>query len=93
MSLVPRVLLYAMCLFLVMIVYTGQKHASAADTARAATGLTAKLLMWSAIGFAVMIWADTVPLSRFGILVTVAMLVAVIATFTILPACEKRCEE
>jgi predicted RND superfamily exporter protein len=41
-----------------------------------------------ASGFAVMIVADTVPLSRFGILVTVAMVVAAVATFTILPAIE-----
>jgi len=50
-----RVLLYAVCLFLVMIVYTGQKHDNAPDTVRAATTMTAKLLIWSAIGFAVMI--------------------------------------
>lgn len=55
MSLVPRVLLYALCLFLVMVVYTGQKHDDAAATARAALGMTGKLLMWSAIGFAVML--------------------------------------
>ena len=55
MSLAVRVLLYALCLFLVMIVYTGQKHTNAADTVRAATGMTAKLLIWSAIGFAVML--------------------------------------
>lgn len=42
-----------------------------------------------ASGFAVMILADTVPLSRFGVLVTVAMLVAAVATFTILPAFER----
>jgi predicted RND superfamily exporter protein len=39
-----------------------------------------------ASGFAVMIAADTVPLSRFGLLVMAAMLIATIATFTILPA-------
>jgi len=42
-----------------------------------------------ASGFAVMIVADTVPLSRFGILVTVAILVAAVATFTLLPALER----
>ena len=55
MSLIPRVLLYALCLFLVMIVYTGQKHENAAATAQAALGMTAKLLFWSAVGFAVML--------------------------------------
>lgn len=55
MNLPVRVLLYAFCLFLVMIVYTGQKHTDAAATLRAATTMTAKLLIWSAIGFAVMI--------------------------------------
>lgn len=43
-----------------------------------------------ASGFAVMIAADTVPLSRFGILVTVAMLVAACVSFTILPAFDRR---
>jgi hypothetical protein len=42
-----------------------------------------------ASGFAVMIAADTVPLSRFGILVTVAMLVAAFVSFTILPALDQ----
>ena len=32
MTFVIRALLYAVCLFLVMIVYTGQKHETAADT-------------------------------------------------------------
>ena len=41
-----------------------------------------------ASGFAVMIIADTVPLARFGILVTVAILVAALSTFTLLPALE-----
>ncbi len=39
-----------------------------------------------ASGFAVLIMADTVPLSRFGLLVMTAMLVAALATFTVLPA-------
>lgn len=43
-----------------------------------------------ASGFAVMIAADTVPLSRFGILVMVAMLVAAIVSFTVLPAFDRR---
>jgi predicted RND superfamily exporter protein len=42
-----------------------------------------------ASGFAVMIVADTVPLSRFGALVTVAMLVAAAMTFTLLPALDR----
>ena len=43
-----------------------------------------------ASGFAVMILAETVPLSRFGLLVMFAMLVAAVATFTVLPALENR---
>ena len=42
-----------------------------------------------ASGFAVMIVADTVPLSRFGVLVTVSMVVAALATFTLLPALDR----
>ncbi len=42
-----------------------------------------------ASGFAVMIAADTVPLSRFGLLVMTAMLVAALATFTLLPAVDR----
>lgn len=43
-----------------------------------------------ASGFAVMILADTVPLTRFGVLVTLSMVVAAMATFTILPALEQQ---
>jgi hypothetical protein len=39
-----------------------------------------------AAGFAVLVMADTVPLSRFGLLVMTAMIVAAVATFTVLPA-------
>lgn len=46
-----------------------------------------------ASGFGVMIVADTVPLSHFGILVTIAMVVAAAATFTVLPALERREEQ
>ena len=60
MSLVLRVMLYAGCLFLVMIVYTGQKQTNAADTLRAAAVMTTKLLVWSAIGFAVMLGLEMV---------------------------------
>jgi predicted RND superfamily exporter protein len=42
------------------------------------------------ICFAVMIVADTVPLSNFGILVTVAMAVAAVLSLTLLPAFERR---
>lgn len=55
MNLVFQVLLYAFCLFLVMIVYTGQKHTDAAGTLRASAFMTAKLLLWSAAGFAAML--------------------------------------
>jgi predicted RND superfamily exporter protein len=46
--------------------------------------------MQVAVCFGVMIVADTLPLSRFGILVTVAMSVAAIATLVLLPPFEKR---
>jgi len=46
-----------------------------------------------ASGFAVMTAASTVPLSRFGLLVMTAMLVAAVATFTILPAFERNIAE
>jgi predicted RND superfamily exporter protein len=43
-----------------------------------------------ASGFAVMIAATTVPLSRFGFLVMMAMMVAALATLTVLPALERK---
>jgi len=54
MSLVLRLLLYLVCLFLVMIVYTGQKNATAVATLRASTKMTAKLMVWSIVGIGVM---------------------------------------
>ena len=54
MSFLIRGLLYAVCLFLVMIVYTGQKHETASDTLQAATKSTVKFLIYSAVGIAVM---------------------------------------
>ena len=55
MSMVLRLLLYALCLFLVMVVYTGQKHETAAATLRSSARMTVKLLIWTVVGFAVMV--------------------------------------
>ncbi len=54
MMLVLRLLLYAVCLFLVMLVYASQKQTDAAGTVHAATRLTGKLLAWSIVGVLVM---------------------------------------
>ena len=55
MTYVMRVLLYTFCLFLVMIVYTGQRHATAEATLRAAAQMTARVLGWSIVGVLVML--------------------------------------
>jgi hypothetical protein len=55
MSLLLRILLYAVCLYLVMIVYTGQKHSTARATLAAAARKTGKWLAWSAVGASVML--------------------------------------
>lgn len=60
------------------------------ETARTVGPAVAFNAVQVASGFAVMIVADTVPLSRFGVLVTVAMVVAAIVTFTLLPGIEPR---
>lgn len=52
---ITRLLLYVLCLFLVMIVYTAQKHTTAGATLRASARMTAKLLIWTVVGFAVML--------------------------------------
>ena len=54
MIVVLRGLLYVVALFLFAIVYTGQRHTNAADTARAAVGMTGRMLVWSAAGIALM---------------------------------------
>ena len=55
MTYVLRVVLYTLCLFLVMIVYTGQKQTTAQETLRAAAQMTAKVLGWSVVGVLVML--------------------------------------
>ncbi len=55
MSILLRAALYALCLFLVMIVYTGQKQATAAATLRAAARGTVRLLAWTVVGAAIML--------------------------------------
>ncbi len=54
MTLLLRILLYTVCLFMVCVVYTGQKHTTAAGTLRAAGRSTVRLLLWTAVGVVVM---------------------------------------
>lgn len=55
MNYVLRVVLYTFCLFLVMIVYTGQKHRTAQETLQASAKMTARVLGWSVVGVLVML--------------------------------------
>jgi hypothetical protein len=59
-SLVPRALLYLVALFLVMIVYTGQKHSAPGPILRASVRMTAKLFAWSVLGVVVMLALEAV---------------------------------
>ena len=54
MSLLIRAALYLLCLFLVAIVYAGQKETTAPGTLRGAVRLTGKLFGWSVVGVVVM---------------------------------------
>ncbi len=49
MNLLIRVLLYVPILYLIMIVYVGQRHDNARDTLRGAGKLTVKGLLYTAI--------------------------------------------
>ena len=60
MSLVLRAVLYAASLFLVMIVYTGQKHSTPGPILQASLRMTAKLFAWSALGVVVMLALEAV---------------------------------
>ena len=60
MSLVLRLLLYALCLFLVMIVYVGQRHSTARGTLRESVRMTAKFLVWSVVGIVVILGLEYV---------------------------------
>ena len=55
MSLLVRALLYTACLFLVMVVYTAQKHTNARDTLHSAIRGTGRMLLWSVIAVVVML--------------------------------------
>jgi len=52
---VLRLLLYTLCLFLVMVVYTGQNHTTAGETVRASIRMTGKWLFWTVVAFGVMV--------------------------------------
>jgi hypothetical protein len=49
MSLLLRLGIYVPVLFLIAIVITGQHHATAPDTVRAAVSRTVRWLVWSAV--------------------------------------------
>ncbi|MEM7202617.1 MAG: hypothetical protein AAF628_20280 [Planctomycetota bacterium] len=55
MSLLTRALLYAACLFLVLIVYSGQRHSTAGAILRAASWSTLRLFLWSVAAVAGML--------------------------------------
>ena len=54
MSLLIRTLLYAVSLFLVMLVYTAQKNTTAEATVAAAARSTARLMAWTVVAVVVM---------------------------------------
>ncbi len=49
MSLLIHLLLYVVALFLILVVYLGQRHDNAKDTLRAVIPATGKWLIWSVV--------------------------------------------
>ncbi len=55
MSRLLRALLYPVCLFLIAVVYTGQKHSTASATVAAAGRTTVRMLVWTVVGAFIML--------------------------------------